>query len=50
LVSGLAYMLSLKYAADRVVLLKQIYEEDFQKAAQEDRDTASSYFVPQVAY
>ena len=50
LVSGLAYMLSLKYAADRVGLLKQIYEEDFQKAAMEDRDTASSYFVPQVEY
>ena len=50
LVSGLAYMLSLKYAADRVGLLKQIYEEDFQKAALEDRDTASSYFVPQVEY
>jgi hypothetical protein len=43
-------MLSLKYAADRVGLLKQIYEEDFQKAAMEDRDTASSYFVPQVEY
>ncbi len=50
LASGLAYMLSLKYAPDRVGLLKQIYEEDFQKAALEDRDTASVHFVPQIEY
>lgn len=48
LASGLAYMLSLKYAPDRVTLLKQYYEEDFQKAALEDRDTASVNFVPQL--
>jgi hypothetical protein len=50
LASGLAYMLSLKYAPDRIGLLKQIYEEDFQKAALEDRDTASVHFVPQIEY
>lgn len=46
LASGLAYMLSLKYAPDRTGALKQIYEEDFQRAALEDRDTASVQFVP----
>lgn len=46
--SGLAYMLSLKFAPDRVGVLKQLYEEDFQKAALEDRDTASVYFVPEA--
>ena len=46
LASGLAYMLALKYTPDRVVALKQIYEEDFQRAALEDRDTASVHFVP----
>lgn len=50
LASGLAYMISLKYAADRAAALKQIYEEDFQRAAMEDKDTASSYFVPQIGY
>ena len=50
LASGLAYMLSLKYAPDRVALLKDIYEDDFQKAALEDRDTASVHFVPQIEY
>jgi len=50
LASGLAYMISLKYAPERTAALKQIYEEDFQRAAMEDRDTASSYFVPQIGY
>jgi hypothetical protein len=39
-------MLALKYTPDRVVALKQIYEEDFQRAALEDRDTASVHFIP----
>lgn len=48
LVAGLAYQLSLKYAADRTVALKQLYEEEFARAAAEDRDRASVYFVPEV--
>jgi hypothetical protein len=48
LASGLAYMLSLKYSPDRTGALKQIYEEDFQRAAFEDRDTASAFFLPDV--
>ena len=48
LASGLAYYLSLKFAADRTVALKAIYEEDFQRAALEDRDTASVQFVPDM--
>lgn len=50
LVSGLAYQLALKYAPDRLGALKQIYEEDFQRAALEDRDTASVRIVPDVGY
>ena len=46
LASGLSYMLSLKYMPDRTGALKQIYEEDFQRAALEDRDTASFHIVP----
>ena len=46
IVSGLAYQLSLKFAPDRVTTLKAIYEEDFARAASEDRDTASVSFVP----
>lgn len=50
LASGLAYQLSLKYSPERTVMLKQIYEEDFARAAAEDRDTASVSFVPQLEY
>jgi len=50
LASGVAYMLSLKYAPERMVSLKQIYEEDFQRAALADRDTASVHFVPDLGF
>jgi hypothetical protein len=46
LASGLSYRLSLKYMPDRTGALKQIYEEDFLRAALEDRDTASFHIVP----
>ena len=46
LASGLAYQLGLKFAPERVPVLKQLYEEDFARAAAEDRDTASAFFVP----
>lgn len=50
LASGLAYQLSLKYAPERTQGLKAFYEEDFSRAATEDRDTASVSFVPQLDY
>lgn len=50
LTSGLAYQLSLKYAPERTTMLKQFYEEDFARAAAEDRDTASVSFIPQLEY
>ena len=48
LASGLAYQLSLKFSPDRTAALKQLYEEDFARAAAEDRDTASVSFVPDL--
>jgi hypothetical protein len=48
LASGLAYQLSLKFAPDRTPALKAIYEEDFNRAAMEDRDTASVQFIPDM--
>lgn len=50
MVAGLSYYLSLKFAPDRVGALKQIYEEEFARAAAEDRDTASFFIVPDVGY
>lgn len=48
LVAGLAYYLSIKFAGDRMSALKQAYEEEFMRAAFEDRDTASVSFVPEL--
>lgn len=50
LVAGLSYYLALKFAPDRIAVLKQIYEEEFARAAAEDRDTASFFIVPDVGY
>ena len=50
LVSGLAYHIAMKRpeATERAPLLKQIYEETFQMAAEEDRDKSTLRFVPRV--
>jgi len=50
LVAGLAYYLALKKVPERVPLLKQLYEEEFARAAMEDRDTASVFLTPNVGY
>ena len=50
LASGLAYQLSLKFAPDRVGLLKQEYEEDFKRAADEDRDRSGLKLISNGAY
>jgi hypothetical protein len=48
LVSGLAYYIAMKKpeAVDRIIPLKQIYDEQFELAASEDRDRSSVMFVP----
>ena len=46
LVAGLAYYLAMKKSPDRIAILKQIYDEEFTRAAQEDRDIASVYLTP----
>lgn len=48
LAAGLAYYIALKKSPERVVMLKQFYEEEFQRAAQEDRDIASVFLVPDM--
>ena len=49
LVAGLSYNLALKKAPDRITVLKQLYEEEFARAAMEDRDTASVYLTPEIS-
>ena len=46
LVSGLAYYVAMKRAPEKIALLKQVYEEEFDRAAFEDIDSVSSRFVP----
>jgi hypothetical protein len=46
LVAGLSYYLALKRAPERMEVLKALYEEEFQRAAYADRDTASVFLLP----
>jgi hypothetical protein len=50
LVAGLAYHLAMKDAnlADRIELLKQVYDEQFNMAASEDREKASWFLTPKL--
>tara|TARA_R110000822_G_C15284763_1_gene490480 strand:+ start:406 stop:1092 length:687 start_codon:yes stop_codon:yes gene_type:complete len=50
LVAGLAYYISIKVPefVDRIQMLKQAYEEQFQLAAGEDREKASVRFTPRM--
>ena len=50
LVAGLAYYIAMKKAPDRVQLLKAVYDEEFERARQEDRDRASFSAVPGRSY
>jgi len=40
----------MKRAPNRLQLLKSVYEEEFERAATEDRDRASFTVVPKVNY
>ena len=48
--AGLAYYISLKRAPDRIQLLKNIYEEEFDRAMAEDRDRSSFTIAPSLDY
>lgn len=50
MIAGLAYYLSMKKAPERVQLLKAVYEEEFQRAADEDEDRVSLKLQPDIQY
>ena len=50
MVSGLAYYLSQKYAPPRTQELKLLYEDELQRALQEDGSAASTYITPKTYY
>lgn len=49
-VAGMAYYIALKKAPDRIQLLKTVYEEEFQRAADEDEDRVSLKLQPSIEY
>ena len=46
--AGLAYYIAMKKAPDRIQLLKQIYEDEFQRAADQDGERTSLYLTPKT--
>tara|TARA_R100000734_G_C3287421_1_gene79848 strand:+ start:241 stop:915 length:675 start_codon:yes stop_codon:yes gene_type:complete len=46
--AGLAYYLSVKRAPDKTQMLKQMYEEEFRRAADQDEDRASFRLKPSM--
>ena len=50
MVAGLAYYLAVKRAPDRIQLLKALYEEEFQRAADEDSDRVPLKLQPNISY
>ena len=50
MLSGLAYYLSVKYAPQRTQELKLLYEDELQRALQEDGSPSSSFITPKTYY
>ena len=50
MVAGLVYYLAIKYAPDRVQMLKMLYEDELQRALAEDGSSSSTYISPKVYY
>ena len=50
MVAGLAYYMSMKRAPDRVQMLKAVYEEEFQRAADEDEGRTPLKLQPSLDY
>jgi hypothetical protein len=53
MVAGLAYYIAMKkpeVSSDRIMMLKQDYEQQFQLAADEDREKAPLRFVPRTMF
>lgn len=50
MVAGLAYYLAMKRAPERMQMLKAIYEEEFQRASDEDEDRVPLKLQPSARY
>ena len=50
LAAGLAYYISIKKSPEKTGMLKQLYEEEFQRAMETDEDRASVKITPDVSH
>ena len=50
MISGLTYYLSMKYAPQLTQNLKLLYEDEFQRALQEDGSASSTFITPKAYY
>jgi len=50
MVAGLAYYIAMKRAPERMGMLKAVYDEEFQRAANEDEDRVSLKLQPSARY
>ena len=50
MVAGLSYYLFMKRAPERIQILKAVYEEEFQRAAEEDEDRVPLKLQPSARY
>jgi len=48
--AGLAYYLSIKYAPEKVQMLKMLYEDELNRALEEDGSSSSSFITPKTYY
>ena len=50
MIAGLAYYLSVKFAPERVQMLKMLYEDELKRALEEDGSSSSSFITPKTYY
>ena len=50
MVAGLAYYLAVKYSPEKIQSLKMLYEDELQRALQEDGSSSSSFITPKTYY
>jgi len=50
MIAGLSYYLGIKYAPDRVQMLKMLYEDELNRALEEDGSSSSSFITPKTYY
>ena len=50
MIAGLAYYLGIKFAPERVQMLKMLYEDELNRALTEDGSSSSSYITPKNYY